>query len=77
MGAFSRVDLHARHPGHSNPHHLAGPVDAAIGGKAGVNLRAGKNLIGTFHQPLAVLVDPDVLRSLPGPRSSEPASLKL
>ncbi|HEY7098317.1 MAG TPA: 3-dehydroquinate synthase [Terriglobales bacterium] len=40
-------------------------VDAAIGGKTGVNLRAGKNLIGTFHQPLAVLIDPDVLSSLP------------
>jgi 3-dehydroquinate synthase len=40
-------------------------VDAAIGGKTGVNLRAGKNLVGTFHQPLAVLIDPTVLSSLP------------
>lgn len=39
-------------------------VDASIGGKTGVNLRAGKNLIGTFHQPLAVLVDPAVLGTL-------------
>ncbi len=39
-------------------------VDAAIGGKTGVNLRAGKNLLGTFHQPCAVLVDPAVLTSL-------------
>ena len=36
-------------------------MDAAIGGKTGVNLTAGKNLIGSFHQPLAVLIDPAVL----------------
>jgi 3-dehydroquinate synthase len=41
-------------------------VDAAIGGKTGVNLLAGKNLLGTFHQPRAVLVDPTVLNTLPG-----------
>lgn len=40
-------------------------VDASIGGKTGVNLRAGKNLLGTFHQPRAVLIDPEVLASLP------------
>jgi 3-dehydroquinate synthase len=39
-------------------------VDASIGGKTGVNLRAGKNLIGTIHQPRAVLVDPNVLETL-------------
>lgn len=40
-------------------------VDAAVGGKTGVNLRSGKNLLGTFHQPRAVLVDPSVLSTLP------------
>jgi 3-dehydroquinate synthase len=40
-------------------------VDAAIGGKTGVNLRAGKNLLGTFHQPRGVLIDPAMLSTLP------------
>jgi 3-dehydroquinate synthase len=40
-------------------------LDAAIGGKTGVNLRGGKNLLGTFHQPRAVLIDPAILSTLP------------
>lgn len=40
-------------------------LDAAIGGKTGVNLRSGKNLLGTFYQPEVVLIDPAVLVTLP------------
>src|SRR5215831_11027520 len=47
------------------PTTLLAQVDASVGGKTGVNLRAGKNLLGTFHQPLAVIVDPEILRTLP------------
>ncbi|MFL6352118.1 MAG: 3-dehydroquinate synthase [Bryobacteraceae bacterium] len=47
------------------PTTLLAQVDAAVGGKTGVNLFSGKNLIGSFHQPLAVLIDPNVLSTLP------------
>jgi 3-dehydroquinate synthase len=47
------------------PTTLLAQVDAATGGKTGVNLAIGKNLIGSFHQPLVVLIDPEVLVTLP------------
>lgn len=50
----------------SVPTTVLGMVDAAVGGKTGINLEAGKNLVGAFHEPRAVLADVDLLRSLPG-----------
>jgi len=44
---------------------LLGQVDAAIGGKTGINLPEGKNLVGAFWQPAAVLCDTEVLATLP------------
>ncbi|WP_432732258.1 3-dehydroquinate synthase [Mycobacterium lepromatosis] len=47
------------------PTTLLGMVDAAVGGKTGINTEAGKNLVGAFHQPLAVLADLATLETLP------------
>ncbi len=47
------------------PTTLLGMVDAAVGGKTGINTGAGKNLVGSFHEPAGVLCDLDLLASLP------------
>src|SRR5256714_2817766 len=47
------------------PTTLLGMVDASVGGKTGINTEAGKNLVGVFHEPSAVLVDLATLESLP------------
>jgi 3-dehydroquinate synthase len=47
------------------PTTLLAQIDSSVGGKTGVNARAGKNLFGAFHQPAAVVVDTDTLRTLP------------
>lgn len=47
------------------PTTLLAQVDAAVGGKTGVNLPSGKNLIGAFHQPTLVVMDTDTLNTLP------------
>ena len=47
------------------PTTLLAQVDSSVGGKTGVNLLAGKNLVGSFHHPLAVFADTDLLGTLP------------
>jgi len=47
------------------PTSLLAMVDSSVGGKTGINLAAGKNLAGAFHQPLAVFADTDLLATLP------------
>ena len=47
------------------PTSLLAQVDSSVGGKTGVDLPQGKNLVGAFHQPIAVLIDPDTLSTLP------------
>ena len=50
------------------PTTLLAMIDASVGGKVGVDTPAGKNLVGAFHQPAAVVIDPELLASLPAPQ---------
>lgn len=53
------------------PTTIVSVVDSSVGGKTGINTEEGKNLIGTFHQPKRVLVDPELLRTLPAREYNE------
>jgi 5-deoxy-5-amino-3-dehydroquinate synthase len=65
LGGFAAAVYHRGVPVVHVPTTLLGMVDAAIGGKAGVNLPEGKNLVGAFWQPEAVVCDTDTLATLP------------
>ena len=65
VAGFAAASYHRGIPFVSVPTTLLGMVDAAIGGKTGVNLPEGKNLVGAFWQPSAVLCDTDTLATLP------------
>jgi 3-dehydroquinate synthase len=65
LAGFLAATWHRGVPVAQAPTTLLAMVDAAIGGKTGVDLPAGKNLVGAFHQPVGVWADPSVLETLP------------
>ena len=65
VAGFAAATYHRGTPVIHMPTSLLGQIDASIGGKTGVNLPEGKNLVGAFWQPTAVLCDTSVLNTLP------------
>ncbi len=65
LAGFAAAIFHRGLPYVQVPTTLLAQVDSSIGGKTGVNLRAGKNLLGAVHQPVLVLADTETLVSLP------------
>jgi 3-dehydroquinate synthase len=65
LAGFVAATFHRGIPVVQLPTTLIGMVDSAIGGKTAINLKAGKNLIGAYHQPAAIYIDVDHLRTLP------------
>lgn len=56
------------------PTTLLAAVDASVGGKTAVDMKAGKNLVGAFHQPSLVVTDTEVIRALPAPLLADGAA---
>jgi 3-dehydroquinate synthase len=65
LAGFAAAIYHRGIPHVQVPTTLLAQVDSSIGGKTGVNTRAGKNLLGAVHQPALVVADVDTLRALP------------
>lgn len=65
LGGFAAASVMRGLPFVQIPTTLLAQVDSSVGGKTGINTSAGKNLLGAFHQPVAVLADTDMLATLP------------
>lgn len=65
LAGFVAATLHRGVPIVQVPTSLLAMVDSSVGGKTGIDTAAGKNLVGAFHDPSLVIVDVDVLRTLP------------